>query len=114
MRGRFGATTRQGRPSPLVMGAARGSGVLPTRRLVVGVRISSAVMMRRLVAEVPAAPIHVVPILHQPIDNVSVGTSVKYVGQPIRLAPSGVGPPSSRRSRPALSAASRADPSRDS
>ncbi len=32
LRGRFGATTRQGRPSPLVMGAARGSGVFPTRR----------------------------------------------------------------------------------
>ena len=29
-------------------------------------------MVRRLVAEVPAAPVHVAPILHQPINNVSV------------------------------------------
>ena len=68
--GRVGATTRQGRPSPLVMGAARGV-VSARRRLVVAVvRVSSAVL--RLVAEVPAAPVHVAPILHQPINYVYV------------------------------------------
>ena len=46
--------------------------MLPTRRLVVGVRVSSAVMMRRLVAEVPAAPVHVAPILVDPINYVYV------------------------------------------
>ena len=46
--------------------------MLLTRRLVVGVRVSSAVMVRRLVAEVPAAPVHVAPVLHQPINYVYV------------------------------------------
>ena len=59
LRGRVGATTRQGRPSPLVMGAARG--VVSARRLVVAVvRVSSA--MLRLVAEVPAALVQVAPV----------------------------------------------------
>ena len=60
LRGRVGATTRQGRPSPLVMGAARGV-VRARRRLVVAVvRVSSA--MLRLVAEVPAALVQVAPV----------------------------------------------------
>ena len=46
--------------------------MLLTRRLVVGVRVSSAVMVRRLVAEVPAAPVHVAPILVDPINYVYV------------------------------------------
>ena len=70
--GRFEATTRQGRESPLVMGAARGSEVFPTRRLVVGVRVSSAVMVRRLVAEVPAAPVQVALVLVEPVQHVGI------------------------------------------
>ena len=69
--GRVGATTRHGRPSSLVMIAARGSGVLLTRRLVVGVRVSSAVVLR-LVAEVPAALVDVAPVLREPLHDIGV------------------------------------------
>ena len=71
LRGRVGATTRQGRPSPLVMGAARGV-VSARRRLVVAVvRVSSAVVLR-LVAEVPAALVQVAPVEVELFDDVFV------------------------------------------
>ena len=71
MRGRVGATTRQGRPSPLVMGAARGV-VSARRRLVVAVvRVSSAVVLR-LVAEVPAVLVNVALVLREPVQHVGI------------------------------------------
>ena len=47
--------------------------MFPTRRLVVGVRVSSAVVMvLRLVSAVPAQPVHVAPILVEPMHDVFV------------------------------------------
>ena len=46
--------------------------MLLTRRLVVGARVSSAVMVRRLVAEVPAAPVQVALVLVEPVQHVGI------------------------------------------
>ena len=57
---------------PLVMGPLAGLGCFRRADLVVGVRVSSAVMMRRLVAKVPAVPIHVALVLLEPVQHVGV------------------------------------------
>ena len=49
-----------------------GLGCFRRADLVVGVRVSSAVMVRRLVAEVPAVPIHVALVLLEPVQHVGV------------------------------------------